>query len=171
SVPYRPWISGLEAGYWELPTVFQDAHVRLGRYKIMKLEDAKHLAKKFIQNTLRTRGIFGLDLSLASYTDIPYCAKLYSYILALIKTDGIWLTTAAEIADWWEKRNRITIEEAEYEISVYFPDALEDFSLQVLNDVKIKEIEGLPASLEGSLVRFSNIPAGRIAVIRLDREA
>lgn len=171
SVPYRPWISGLEAGYWELPTVFHDAHVRLGRYKIMKLEDAKHLAKKFIQNTLRTRGIFGLDLSLASYTDIPYCAKLYSYILALIKTDGIWLTSAAEIADWWEKRNRITIEEAEYEISVYFPDALEDFSLQVLNDVKIKEIEGLPASMEGNLVHFSNIPAGRIAVIRLDRGA
>jgi hypothetical protein len=171
SVPYRPWISGLEAGYWELPTVFHDDQLRISRYKILQLDAAKHLAKKFFQNTLRTRGIFGLDLSLASYTDIPYCKKLYSYILALIKPDNIWLATAEEIANWWEKRNKITIEEAEYEISVYFPDELEDFSLQVLNDVKIREIEGLTASIEGNLVRFSNIPAGTITVIRLDRES
>ncbi|MBW6514260.1 MAG: hypothetical protein K0B87_05835 [Candidatus Syntrophosphaera sp.] len=171
SVPYQPWIAGLKASFWELPTVFHDAQLKVNRYKYLQLDAAKHLLKKFFQNTLRARGVFGLDLSLASYADIHYCRKFYSYALELIKASGAWVPTAEELVAWWEKRGRVTIEEAEYEISVYFPDEMEHFCLQIFNDAKIKEIEGLPGTLEGNLIRFAGVPAGSIAVIRLNKDA
>ncbi len=171
SVPWQPWIGGLNAGYWELPTVFHDGQLKVSRYKYLQLDAAKHLLKKFLQNTIRTRGVFGLDFSLASYTDIHYCHKLYAYVLALIKASKLWVATAQEITAWWEKRSRVTIDEGEFEISVYFPDDLDQLSLQIYNDAKIKEIEGVPGKLDGSLVRFSNVKAGSIAVIRLNKDA
>jgi hypothetical protein len=170
SVPYQPWSGGLKSSCWELPTIYHDGHLRLGRFKTLQLETAKHVLKRTYQSTMRTRGVFGMDLSLASYADIPYVKKLYAYALALIKAGKTWVPTAAELTSWWEKRNRVTIEESEHEISVYFPDDLEHFTLQILNEDRIREVEGLPARAEGNLVRFTDIPAGSIAVIRLNRE-
>lgn len=171
SVPYQPWISGLKAEFWELPTVFHDAQLKVNRYKYLQLDAAKHLLKKFFQNTMRARGVFGIDLSLASYADIHYCKKLYAYALELIKASGVWVATAQELTNWWEKRARVTIEEAEYEISIYFPEEMEHFCLQIFNDVKIREIEGLPTIMDGNLIKFSNVPTGSIAVIRLNRDS
>ena len=170
SLPFQPWLGGLKASFWELPTVFHTGQLQLSRYRYLQLDPAKHLLKRFLQNTLRTRGIFGLDFSLSSYADLPYCHKLYAYVLALVKANRAWVTTARELADWWEKRSRVTIEEGEFEISVYFPEDLDHFSLQVFNDPKIKEIEGAPGRLDGGLIRFSNVKAGSIAVIRLNKE-
>ncbi len=169
SIPYQPWISGAKASFWELPTIYRDAYLKVNKHKVLQLDDAKHQVKKFFQNTLRTRGIFGLDFSLASYTDIHYCNKLYAYILALIKSSNNWVTTAQEIASWWEKRNRVTIDEAEYEISAYFPDDLEHFTIQIFNEAKVKEIDGVPARIDGNMVRFRQVKAGSIAVIRLNK--
>ena len=170
SVPYQPWIGGLKTNWWELPTVYHDAHLRVGRYKTLQLEQAKHLLKKYFQAALRTRGVFGLDLSLASYADIPYVKKLYAYALALLKAGRVWVPTPAELTAWWDKRNRVTIEESDYEISIYFPDEMEHFALQVLNEDKIREVDGLPARVEGNMVYFTGVPAEAIAVIRLNRE-
>lgn len=170
SVPYQPWIAGLKASFWELPTVLYDGQLRLGRFKFLQLDAAKHLVKKSLQNTLRSRGVFGVDFSLASYADIRYCHKLYAYILALVKANKTWVTTARELVLWWEKRGRVTIEEGEFEISVYFPDDLPHFCLQLYNDARIKEIDGVPARIEDNLIRFSNIKAGSIAVLRLNKD-
>jgi hypothetical protein len=170
SVPYQPWISGLKADFWELPTVFHHDQLKINNFKVLQLDAAKQLFKKFLHNTMRTRGVCGLDFSLASYTDIHYCPKLYTYILAMVKAGKLWVPTAQELVNWWEKRIRVTIEEGEFEISVYFPDDLDNIALQIYNDPKIKEIEGVPGRLENGLVRFSNVKAGSIAVIRLSRE-
>ncbi|MDZ4182908.1 MAG: hypothetical protein U1B83_08535, partial [Candidatus Cloacimonadaceae bacterium] len=124
--------------------------------------------KKFFQNSLRTRGIFGIDFSIASYADIHYCNKLYAYILALVKSSSTWVATASEIASWWEKRGRVTIDEADYEISVYFPDDLDHMVLQVFNETKLVEIDGVPGKIDGNSIKFTNVKAGSIAVIRLN---
>jgi hypothetical protein len=171
SVPYQPWIRGLNVLWWELPTIYGDAHLRLGRFKTLQLEPAKKLLKKFFQSTIRTGGVFGLDLNLASYYDIPYVKKLYTYALALIKAGRIWVPTPNELTSWWNKRNRVTINETEYEISIFFPDNLENFTLQIINSGKIKEILGLPARIEGNMISFSQINADSIAVIRLNQES
>lgn len=169
SIPFQPWINGLKAGFWELPTVYRDSYLKVNKYKVLQLDDAKHQIKKFLQNSLRTRGIFGIDFNLASYTDIYYCNKLYAYLLALIRTSNNWISTSQEIALWWEKRSRVTIDEAEYEISAYFPDDLEHLTLQIFNEARVKEIEGATAKIDGNLIRFSNLKAGSIAVIRLNK--
>ncbi|HPX63605.1 MAG TPA: hypothetical protein PK187_05575 [Candidatus Syntrophosphaera thermopropionivorans] len=170
TVPYQPWIGGLSVPWYELPTIYCDAHLRVGRFKTLQLEPAKKLLKKFFQSTIRTRGVFGLDLNLASYYDIPYVKKLYTYALALIKSGGIWVPTANELSLWWNKRNRVTINETEYEISIFFPDNLENFTLKIINIKNIKEILGVPAKVEGNMVSFSNVNADSIAVIRLNQE-
>ncbi|MDP3114168.1 MAG: hypothetical protein Q8M98_05250 [Candidatus Cloacimonadaceae bacterium] len=168
SIPWHPWIASMKASYMDLPTVYRDRYLYVNKHKILQLDDAKHQIKKFFQNSLRTRGIFGIDFSIASYADIHYCNKLYAYILALVKSSSTWVATAQEVASWWEKRARVTIDEGDYEISVYFPDDLEHMVLQVFNDAKLVDIDGVPAKIDGNLIKFANVKAGSIAVIRLN---
>jgi hypothetical protein len=88
-------------------------------------------------------------------------------VLALIKSTNAWITTAAEISTWWEKRSKVTIDEGEYEISVYFPDDLDHFTLQIFGEAKIKEIDGVTARIEDNTIKFSAVKANSIAVVRL----
>ncbi|MCK9309835.1 MAG: hypothetical protein M0P99_06155 [Candidatus Cloacimonetes bacterium] len=171
SLPWYPWISGNKAEFVELPTEYRDNHLKLTKHKLVQLEDAKHQIKKFYHQATRSHGIFSVDFSIASYSDIHYCNKLYAYILALVKSGNNYLATAAELAAWWEKRGRITIDEGEYEISVFFPDDIDSFVLSVHGDPKILEIDGISAKIEGNTIRFNNVKAESIAVIRLNKNA
>ncbi len=165
SLPFHPYQNG-KVDYLELPTLYRDQHLKVTKHKYLSLDDAKQQIKKFFQITLRTHGVFSTDFSMASFCDIHYCQKLYPYILALVKTAPTWVTTARELATWWTKRSKVTIEEDEYEISLYFPEEIEHFGIQVISDRKIKEITGIPAKQDGNLVRFANVKAESIAVIR-----
>ncbi len=167
SLPFQPCTNNQKAPYLEIPLVYRDKYLRVNKYRYLQLEDAKHQIKKMFQHTLRTGGVFAIDFGIADYSDIPYCKKLYQYILALIESNKTWVTTCSDLCDWWEKRSRVTIEEGEYEISLSFPDDLESFVLQILNDHKIAEISGVDAVIDANLVKFSNIKAGAIAIIRL----
>jgi len=171
SLPWNPWINGGKAEYLELPTIYREEYLKLSKHNHIQLEDAKHQIKKFFSISQRMHGIFSTDFSIASFSDIRYMNKLYPYILALVKSGNTYLTTAAELAAWWERRNRITIDESEYEISVFFPDALEHFVLCVHGDPKIVEIDGSGARIEGNMIHFTDIKADSFAVIRLNRSA
>lgn len=167
SLPYYQWISAIQANFPELPVTYRDVFLKINRYRYLQLEDAKRQIKKIFQSTLRTRGILGVDFNVASYTDVPNCEKIYRYLLALIKSAKVWSSTPLEIASWWYKRNRITIEEGEYEISVYFPDELETFTLQIFNSPKVVEVTGAEASIEGHNLKFCNIKPKTVAIISL----
>jgi len=169
SLPWHPWINGAKTEYLELPTIYRDEHLKLSKHNHIQLEDAKHQIKKFFQQILRTHGIFSTDFSIASFADIRYMPKLYPYILALIKSSNTWLTTAAELCQWWEIRNRITIDEGEYEIGVLFPEDVDSFALSIHGDPKIKEVEGNNTRVEGNTVFFTNQKSGSFGVIRLNR--
>nr|MDK2850912.1 hypothetical protein [Candidatus Cloacimonadota bacterium] len=167
--PFHPWLGG-KAGYLMLPTTYQDRYLRVNKHKILALDDAKAQIKSYFQQVLRTHGVFSLDFSLASYHDIHYCSKLYSYILALIKSQPVWNPTAKELSQWWEKRSRVTIETDEYAINIYFDDDIDHFCLRLWGDIKISEIDGHNAKLDGNLVRFANIKAGETAVLRFGKK-
>ncbi len=169
SLPWHPWSNGAKTDYLELPTIYRDEHLKLTKHNHIQLEDAKHQIKKFFQQILRTHGIFSTDFSIASFADIRYMPKLYPYILALIKSSNTWLTTAAELCQWWEIRNRITIDEGEYEIGVLFPEDVDSFALSIHGDPKIKEVEGNNTRVEGNTVFFTNQKSGSFGVIRLNR--
>ena len=164
--PYHPYLGG-KASFTMLPTTYKDSYLRVNRHKILALDDAKAQIKRYFQQIQRTHGVFALDLSLAAYNDIHYCHKLYAYVLALITSASSWVTTATELCDWWEQREKVTIEESEYEISVYFPEALAHFSLQIHSEQKVREVDGMKARIEGNMLHFSNIEADSCAVIRL----
>jgi len=166
--PYHPWLGG-KAGYLILPTTYRDQFLRVNKHKILALDDAKAQIKRYFQQILRTHGVFSLDFSLASYHDIHYCSKLYSYCLALVKSQPIWNPTAMELSQWWEKRSRVTIETDEYTINVFFADDMDHLCLQVSGDIRIKQIHGQKAKLDGNYVRFADIKAGSTAVLRFDR--
>lgn len=169
SLPWHPWLNGTKAEYLELPTIYRDEHLKLNKHNHLQLEDAKHQIKKFFQQILRTHGIFSTDFSIASFADIRYMPKLYPYILALVKSNNTWLTTAAELCEWWNKRSRVTIDEGEYEIGVLFPEDTESFALCLHGEPKIKEVDGNNVRVEGNTVYFSNQKSGSFGVIRLNQ--
>lgn len=164
--PFHPYIGG-KASFLMLPTTYKDSYLRVNKHKILALDDAKAQIKRYFQQIQRTHGIFALDLSLAAYNDIHYCHKLYAYVLALLSSSSTWITTALELSQWWEQRAKVTIEESEYEISLYFPEAMPHFALQIHSEQKVREIDGLKARMEGNILYFSNIPADSFAVLHL----
>lgn len=164
--PFHPYLGG-KASFLMLPTTYKDSYLRVNKHKILALDDAKAQIKGYFQQIQRTHGVFALDLSLAAYNDIHYCHKLYAYVLALLTSASTWVTTAMELSDWWEKRDKVTIEEGEYEISVYFPDAMPHFTLQLHTFQKVREIDGQKARIEGNMLHFIDIKAESFSVIRM----
>jgi len=169
SLPWNPWINGAKADYLELPTIYRDTHLKLNKHNHIQLEDAKHQIKKFFQQILRTHGIFSTDFSIASFADIRYLPKLYPYILALVKSNHTWLTTAAELSQWWGKRSRVTIEEGEFEIGVLFSEDVDSFAVSIQGNPSVKEVEGANIRVEGNTVFFTNQKSGSLGVIRLNQ--
>lgn len=169
--PYQPWVSSLRCSSLELPVCFRDRFLRLSKYSILGLEDAKKLIKKLFQSVRRRRGLFILDFTIAAWTDFPYCSKLYSYLLALIKAENSFNATLGEIADWWAKRSRVTIEESEFDFSIKFPEKLDNFALQYYGPHSILQIEGMDARLDGKTIYFTNIEPDSVAIVRLSNSS
>ncbi|MDD3283445.1 MAG: hypothetical protein PHY41_08240 [Candidatus Cloacimonetes bacterium] len=167
--PFYPWIGG-KANYLLLPTTYRDQYLRVNKHKILALDDAMAQIKSYFQQIQRTHGIFAIDFSLAAYNDIHYCHKLYAYLLALVRSAPTWICTARDLSLWWEKRSRVTVEEGEYEIAVYFDDDMDHFCLQIHTDRKIREIDGNKGKIDGSMVRFVNIKAKSFAIIRFTQK-
>lgn len=167
ALPWHPWIGSAKASFLEIPTLIRDRYLMINKYKNLPLDDAKRMVKKYFQNCVRVRGVFGVDMRVASWTDIPYMQKLYPYLLALINSADCWVATGTEIASWWEKRSKVTIDETDYEISVYFPEDMDSFALQISGEAKIKEISGAICKVEDNILKFKDVEANSIAVIRL----
>ncbi len=167
--PFQPWITSLKSNHTELPVCFKDRFLKLNRYSLLGLDDAKQMLKKAFQAVRRRRGLFVADFTVANFTDIPYCSKLYTYLLALIKAEKAFSATLTEISDWWEKRSRVTIEESEFDFSLSFPDAMESFAIQYFGPHSILQIEGLEARLDGKNIYFSNVRPDSVAIVRLGK--
>lgn len=166
--PYIPWISNLKSNHTEIPVVFKDSVLKISRFRIVSINDAKQMLKKTFQSVRRRKGLFCIDFTVANYTDIPFCNRLYAYVLALIKAEKAWVVTACTLTDWWEKRNKVTIEEGDYDVSISFPHELDNFVIQLFGDVKIKAVDYPNAKIEGNCVIFTEIESGSVAVIELD---
>jgi hypothetical protein len=120
----------------------------------------------------------GIDMNVASWTDISYMDKLYPFILEMIKTADTWITSPGKIADWWQKRAAVTVDESDYEVSVSFANDMESFTLQLIGDIRIKEIlDGNQHELQyenatnkDNIISFRDVKAGDVVVMRIDRE-
>ncbi len=165
--PFTPWISSLKSNHIEIPVCFKDQVLKLNRYSFIGFDDAKQMLKKIFQAVGRRKGLFSIDFTVANYTDIPYCNKLYSYILDLVEAEKAWNATMSDIADWWEKRNKVTVDESEFDFSIKFPFEMENIAFQYFGQLEIIQIEGMDARIEGKTIYFSNIEANSAASVRL----
>ncbi|HPS38904.1 MAG TPA: hypothetical protein PL124_05765 [Candidatus Cloacimonadota bacterium] len=168
-IPYFPWLKTGKAEYQEIPTLFRDSFLKVSKHKIVQLDDAKTLIKKFYQAALRTRGIFSQDFRIASFTDLHHCAKLYPYILAMTKTNKTWVATAMELSKWWQARSKVVIDEGEYEFSVFFPVDMDSFTLTLNGDYKIVETDGPSVKVDGNHIRYTGVKAETVSIVRLQK--
>jgi len=165
--PYIPWTNSLEANHLELPVSFRDNALKLNRFNIVELEAAKQVLKKVFQAVRRCRGLFCLDFTVANFYDIPFCQKLYEYLFAMIAAEQAWVATCTEIADWWEKRFRVIIEDLEYEICLSFPEALDSFIIQLVGTAPVDSINFHDAKLDGNRISFFHIQPNDKAFVYL----
>ena len=176
-LPWMPWISNAQSGFWEIPVVLRDRYLMLNSFKELPLDDAKRMVKKIFQQCIKSGSVMGIDMRVAAWTDISYMDKLYPFLLEMIKTTDSWITSPAKIADWWQKRAAVTINESEYEVSVSFESEMENFSLQLIGNVKIKEImDGEQYELvyekavaKDNVIHFWDVKAGDVVVVRVER--
>lgn len=166
-IPFNSWTKLGKSAHYELPVQYRDRFLHIGKHNLISLDDAKAQIKRFYQTSLRSHGLFALDFRIAAFSEIYYCSKLYPFILALLKTGKTWVTTAEDLALWWQKRSRVVIDMSEFEFSVFFSDDVPSLCLSLTGDVKIAEIDGVKATTEGNLIKFHDVKAGAIAVIRL----
>lgn len=169
SYPFYPWV-GAKASFLNLPTTYIDRYLRVNKHKVMGLDHAKSEIKAQLTRSQLNGGIMSLDFSLASYHDIHYLSKLYAYIMELIKNSEAYCCTARELSTWWEKRNRVTISEGEYEISIYFADDIDYFTLNILGGRKIREIDGTQGKIDGNMIRYAGVEAQSVSILRFARQ-
>ena len=130
-------------------------------HKELPLDDAKRMVKKIFQQCIKSGSVMGIDMSVAAWTDISYMEKLYPYILEMIGTADTWITSPGKIAEWWQKRAAVTVDESLYEVSVSFADDMESFTLQLIGDVRIKEIlDGNQPELKYEITAQPNATVG-----------
>jgi hypothetical protein len=167
--PFKPWFSSLQSNHTELPVCFRDQCLKSGKFSQVGLEDAKQMLKKAFLAVRRRQGLLSLDFSLSNYADIPYLNKFYAYLLALIKSEKAYCVTMSELTDWWNKRNRVTVDESEFDFSISFPDALESFAIQYFGKLSIMQIEGAEGRIDGKTIYFSNLEPNTVATVRLGK--
>jgi hypothetical protein len=165
--PFYPYFHNMRSNHVEIPLNIKDECMRISKYKQVPFEKSKSLIKRFIENVQRSSGLISFDFCLSNFEEIPYLEKLYSYVLELLKTKSVYLTTAREIAKWWDIRHQVTIEEGEFEISIYFPNNMKSFTVKVHGDVQLGEISGVEGIAEDHCVSFRNIKANQIAIIEI----
>jgi hypothetical protein len=165
--PFYPYFNNMRSNHVEIPLNVKDDCLRISKYKQVPLEKSKSLVKKMIENVQRSNGLISFDFCLSNFEEIPYLEKLYSYVLELLKTKSVFFTTAREIAAWWDIRKQVTIEEGEFEISIYFPHNMKSFTVKVHGDVKLGEISGVDAIVENQCISFRNIKANQIAIVEI----
>jgi len=165
--PFYPYFNNMRSNHVEIPLNVKDECMRISKYKEIPLEKAKSHIKKLIENTQRCNGLISLDFCLSNYEEITYQEKLYSYVLELLKTKSVYFTVAREIANWWDLRKQVTIEEGEFEISIFFPNPMKYFTVKIHGDVEIGEISGVDAVLDNQCVTFRNIRSNQIAIIEI----
>ncbi len=165
--PFYPYFDNKRSNHVEIPINVKDESLRISKYKQVPLEKSKNHIKKLIENTQRSNGLISFDFCLSNFEELPYLEKIYSYVLELLQTKSVYFTTAKEIATWWDMRRQVTIEESEYEISIYFPSDIKFFTIKVLGDTEIGDISGAEAVVNKQNVTFSDIKANQIAIIEI----
>ena len=155
--------------YLEVPLIFSDVALKLSRTKNVPYEKARILADEIIESIESVNGLLTFNFSVSNFTDISYNNDLFFYILDNIKPKNVFQGTFMEIADWWRKRESIEVKENENEISVYFPESFEKFTVSLFGNYEILEVEGAKPEIKSAKLFFTDIKADTTVRIKIQK--
>jgi hypothetical protein len=155
----------------ELPLVFSDNNLLLSEVKNINYEQARDKMAALVNVLKFYNGLITFNFSVHNFAEIPYNKNLYRETLTQLQEDKAFLSTYSGIADWWTKRDSVLIKENKNELSVYFPDQFEKFTLLLLGTFKVDQVEGAEVEFSGAKIIFSNLAADTTVKIKLVKEA
>ncbi len=170
--PYYPFAKKLAAKrhfqFVEMQPAFCDEHLRLSRHRSLSLDKSQLVVRKLISAVTGVNGHIVLDYNISNFYDIPHNDKLLTYTIDLLTQGKIYIATLQEVAQWWNKRERIQIYENPNEIMIYVQDKIKEFTVELLGKMKILAIDGADYSHKGNHIRFKDVKPGSTLTIRLD---
>ncbi|MCD4819442.1 MAG: hypothetical protein K8S23_12190 [Candidatus Cloacimonetes bacterium] len=141
----------------EIALTFSDEVLKISRFKEIPFEKAKESIVHLLASVKKLNGLITLDFSLANFADIKYNKDIFRFVLKILKQNKVYKATMQEIADWWKKREAVVVRESENIIFVYFPTALNFFSLKLIGNAEVVSILGMKAEIQGKIIYFSDI--------------
>ena len=142
-------------GCLEIPLTFSDTILKLSKFKTISLEKAKELISSIIEAIQNVNGLISLDFSISNFTEIKFLKQLFTDMLKEITDKNVFIKPFLEIAEWWNKRNSVVIKIVNDEISIYFPDNLDNFTIRIFGDYKVFGLKNDDISLEKNQFFFS----------------
>jgi len=152
----------------EIPVAFAAGTLRISQYSNIPFDKAKSLLDSLIANASAVKGLFAYDFSLSSFAEIPYCHELFHYIQNKLAQLPHFQATYGEIADWSKKRDSVYVREKNRRIILYFPDAIEQITFQILGDHKFYVANYQDVEIVEDRLIFRNIPSDSNITIVLD---
>ena len=141
----------------ELPIVFYDEHLKISRSSIIPYENAQEIVDHLIDSIESVNGFISFNYSISNFNEITYNKRLLNYTLKEIKPKNVFIATFIQIAQWWKKRESIEIFESEDRFYLYFPSQTDKFTISILGNYEIVQVNYAEAEIKDSNIHFSDI--------------
>jgi hypothetical protein len=141
----------------ELPIIFFDNHLKLSKSSFISYEHAQEIVDYLIESVESVNGFISFNYSISNFDEISYNKQLLNYTIEELRPKNVFIATLLQIAQWWKKREGIEIFESEDRFYLYFPSQTEKFTINVIGNYDIVQVNHAKAKIEGNNIHFSNI--------------
>jgi len=153
--PYR--FNQTESNCWEIPIAFSDEVLQMNKFSFISKERAKDSVKTLIQTIQHSNGLLAFNFSFSKFNDVIYDSQLFEYTLGLLRDRKGYNGTMAEIAEWWDSRQKVVIKEREDVILINFPSKVDKITLSLWGNRKIKRVTGAKHTISGNRIILEDI--------------
>jgi len=141
----------------ELPIVFLDEHLKLAHSNQIPIEDAKEIVDELIDSIETANGFISFNYSISNFDEISFNKELLNYTIEQLRPKNVFWGTFMQIANWWKKRESIEVFDSENRFYLYFPSQTDKFTISILGNFEIVQVNNAKAEIEGNVVHLSNI--------------
>lgn len=154
----------------DIPLAFSDEKLKLSRYRQLDYKWAKQLITDLIDQAEKGSALLSLDFSVANFADLEYDQELFSFTLQELRKRDVYIASLRELALWWKIREAVVLKDKFEGIEVYFPYAVENFTLQIFGNYQQLEYREDKIRKFENLLFFSNVKADSRFFIRIIKQ-
>jgi len=165
--PYRPYrISKQEeTKHWQIPLVFSDDFLQIGKYKFVSKEKAKEIVKTLIKSVQDTNGLITFNFSISGFNDIIYIPTLIEYTIGLLKDRNTYVESMTEIINWLEKRRQVSITRQNDDFILVSFENIDRLTLSFFGEKKPVRVTGTEFFRKGDKITLKEIKRNREVII------